>query len=259
MKERKHILVTVKTYPQPSEKYHETVCTAGVCKDGSLIRIYPFPFRTLKEFERFKKYQWIEVDVERNTVDPRPESFKAFPSTLKLGELISSKKWDQRLHAILKSNPIRNTCDLMNEYGKNISLSIVKPKKIIDFIYEEDSPNWNPKQENAMKALWLDRPAISLEKIPWRFKFKYLCNDPKCKGHSQTIEDWEVFQLFRKMKYTHGDERIALNKVRNQYLNNLCSPKRDPHFFVGMHNLHRVWMIIGFFSPPKRDRQLQLL
>ncbi|WP_316896511.1 hypothetical protein [Pseudodesulfovibrio indicus] len=259
MTERKRILVTVKTYPQPSEKYYETVCTAGISEDGSFIRIYPFPFRSLGEFERFKKYQWIEVDVERNSADPRPESFKAYPSTLELGEWISFKKWDQRLDAIFKSERPRNTCELNKEYGKNISLSIVKPRKILDFTYEPDSPQWSPKQQRALSTLWLDRPAISLEKIPWRFKFKYLCSYAKCPGHNQTIEDWEVFQLFRNMKKKYQDETVALNKVKDKYLNKLCSPTRDPHFFVGMHNQHRVWMIIGLFSPPKHDRQLRLL
>lgn len=34
------ILVTVKTYPTLSQKYGETVCTAGVREDGSWVRLY---------------------------------------------------------------------------------------------------------------------------------------------------------------------------------------------------------------------------
>lgn len=259
MKQRKRILITVKTYPQPSEKYYETVCTAGVCEDGSLIRIYPLPFRSLNEFDKFKKFQWIELDVEKNNTDPRPESHKAYPSSLSLKNWIPNKKWDERINAVFKGNPLHDMCTLKEAYGKDISLAVVKPQRIIDFSYEPDSPNWSPKQQHALKTLWLDRPAITLEKIPWHFKFKYICGSPNCPGHNQTIEDWEVFQLYRNMKRKYKNDTIALEKVRDKYLSDLCSPKRNPYFFVGMHNLHRIWMIIGLFSPPRRDRQLQLL
>lgn len=258
MPERKKILVTVKTYPQPSDKYHETVCTAGVCEDGSFIRIYPMPFRSLEDGYHFKKYQWITVDVEKNISDPRPESYKAYPSTLELGEHISSKKWDVRAHHIFKKHSPTTQCKLNELYGTKASLGIVKPKEVRDFTYEPDSPEWSPKQKEGMRQLFLDRPACTLEKIPWRFKYDFLCENPRCKGHYCTIEDWEVFQLFRNMRQKYG-ESTALTMVKDTFLNKLCSPKKDVHFFVGMHNRHRVWMIIGLFCPPKVNRQLLLL
>ena len=40
----KKILVTVKAYPNPSKKYVETVCCAGVdLSNSQLIRLFPFP------------------------------------------------------------------------------------------------------------------------------------------------------------------------------------------------------------------------
>jgi hypothetical protein len=74
--ERKRVYITVKTYPTLSEKYDELVCTAGICEDGSWIRLYPLPFRKLELEQKYKKWQWIEVDVERRTRDFRPESYK---------------------------------------------------------------------------------------------------------------------------------------------------------------------------------------
>jgi len=62
--ERKRIYITVKTYPTLSEKYDELVCTAGICEDGSWIRLYPLPFRKLDNEQKYKKYQWIEADIE---------------------------------------------------------------------------------------------------------------------------------------------------------------------------------------------------
>ena len=74
--ERERILITVKTYPTLSSKYDEVVCTAGVRSDGSWVRIYPVPFRKLGDFEKYRKFDWIEIDLERNPADPRHESFR---------------------------------------------------------------------------------------------------------------------------------------------------------------------------------------
>jgi hypothetical protein len=79
---RKRVYILVKTYPTISRKYAELVCTAGILEDGSWIRLYPIPFRLLEDDQKFPKYTWIEVDVERNTKDFRPESYRPDISTL---------------------------------------------------------------------------------------------------------------------------------------------------------------------------------
>lgn len=56
------VLITVKTYPIPSSKYDELVCTAGVTETGDFVRLYPINFRDLPYDKQFTKYQWIEVD-----------------------------------------------------------------------------------------------------------------------------------------------------------------------------------------------------
>lgn len=44
--EKKTVLVTVKAYPNPSRKYGETVCYAGVdLSTGEWIRLFPIPFK----------------------------------------------------------------------------------------------------------------------------------------------------------------------------------------------------------------------
>ncbi|MDD3690961.1 MAG: hypothetical protein PHO77_02630 [Bacteroidales bacterium] len=55
----KKVLISVKTYPTLSTKYDELVCTAGFLEDGSWIRIFPVPFRTLKNnnIKQFSLFQ----------------------------------------------------------------------------------------------------------------------------------------------------------------------------------------------------------
>ncbi len=65
MPEKLKVLITVKTYPLPSEGYQELVCTAGVLPDGSFIRLYPIDYRYRPYWQWYKKYQWVEVSSER--------------------------------------------------------------------------------------------------------------------------------------------------------------------------------------------------
>ena len=72
------VLITVKTYPAISGKYDELVCTAGFTEDGKLIRIYPVPFRKKDYSQQYRKYEWIELDLVKNTSDFRPESYRPY-------------------------------------------------------------------------------------------------------------------------------------------------------------------------------------
>ncbi len=66
----------VKTYPNFSAQYEETVCTARVLENGKWVRIYPVPYRLLQDYERYEKHQWISVDLQRNARDHRRESYR---------------------------------------------------------------------------------------------------------------------------------------------------------------------------------------
>jgi len=75
MSERIKFLLTVKAYPQPSRSYSELVCTAGIREDGSWIRVYPVPLRSL-DLDKFSKFSWIEMDLKQHEDDFRPESYR---------------------------------------------------------------------------------------------------------------------------------------------------------------------------------------
>ena len=59
------ILIVVKTYPRPSFKYRELVCTAGITLNGKWIRFYPISYRYLDYNKWYKKYQWVNVKIEK--------------------------------------------------------------------------------------------------------------------------------------------------------------------------------------------------
>ncbi len=156
---RTKVLITVKAYPALSKKYNETVCTAGITEEGKWIRIYPIPFRQLDYDNQFRKYEWIELDLERNTSDFRPESYR--PKNFMLNDLISygilkadGNAWVERRKYVLK-NIYTNLEQLIAEAkNKDIctSLAVFKPTKIIDFIYQETDREWKKEKIDFLKT-----------------------------------------------------------------------------------------------------------
>ena len=132
MKEK--ILVTVKTYPNLSRKYRETVCVAGINEKGEWRRLFPIPFRQLPFTKKFKRYDWIEVETTKAKEKlMRKESYHVDPDTIKIiGHIDTKNKWSERNKIIL---PL--TIKSIEEFNKLIkqdktSLAIIKPKEMLD-------------------------------------------------------------------------------------------------------------------------------
>ncbi|MCK4850511.1 MAG: hypothetical protein KAT11_04125 [Phycisphaerae bacterium] len=253
MAERVKVLVTVKTYPLPSESYGELVCTAGVREDGSFIRLYPIDYRMRPYGQWYDKYQWIELEVEKNQKDPRPESFRPMPGTTitRIGKPILAKNnWAERKQYVLAKG-VQNMCELEQSPLGERSLAIVRPSQVLDFTAEPCERDWKPKFKKLFEQKKLFGPQQKpLEKIPYKFSYSFKCEAPSCKGHTKMIEDWETAQLFRKMRDKHGEE-LAIEKVKETFLCRMCAPQVDTHFFVGTILQYNAWVILGVFWPKK--------
>jgi hypothetical protein len=256
MGERKEIFITVKTYPHPSNTYGELVCVAGIEKSGNLIRLYPLRYRTMQGEQQFSKYQWIDVEVEKNSSDNRPESYRVVQPSIKLLKKVNDNVEKEKI--ILGDRILPTMCSLSSDAGRlNRSLAIVKPVIVEDFFAEEDSPEWSAPQKEALRKilLWEVASRPLLEKIPYKFYYKYKCCEPNCRGHQQSIYDWELFALYRKYK----DKQIAITKVKEKFYTQMCDKKKNLHFFVGTHSSYPAWIILGTFWPNKKTTQLTLL
>lgn len=233
MSEIMQILITVKTYPTPSQRYRETVCTAGVLKDGTLIRLYPIDYRYRDYSQWYKKYQWIECEVEKSTRDPRPESYKLISdiNILSPNPLGTENKWAERKKYVLAKGT-KNMCWLNRQEQKNISLAIVKPLQVLDFYWGKTDGQWSQKQLQTLSQIRLfdiNRPKSILEKPKYKF---FKCEEEQCRGHNMIIEDWEVYALYRNLIKNGEKENTALEKTKEKFLDEICSPKRDTYFFV---------------------------
>ncbi len=209
------ILITVKTYPTLSSKYDELVCTAGLTEEGKWIRLYPIPFRKLDYEQRYQRYQWIEVDVERNESDFRPETYRAINyEKIVVGDKIEpdGDAWFERRSIVLK-NVYTNLGKLIAE-AKNkeicTSLAVFKPTRILGFIFKETEREWDKKKLEGLKQLKLfessENPFEVVRKLPYKFSFVFL--DDAGRESTMMIEDWETGQLFWNcLARAEGDKR----------------------------------------------------
>ena len=135
--ETKRILVTVKAYPNPSRKYGETVCVAGIDIDAQKwIRLYPIPFRDLDEDKKFKKYTIIEVKAAKATDDKRPESYKIDAGSIRQIDYLDTKKdkW-KRLKEIVLPTTDKSFFDIQRQnLSTKKSLGVFKPKNVDFFL-----------------------------------------------------------------------------------------------------------------------------
>ncbi len=260
---RMRILITVKTYPIPSQKYDELVCTAGVLADGSFVRVYPVNFRDLPYSQQYRKYQWIEADVHKHTGrDVRKESYRPNPDSIRLiGEPIPTNKgdWNERGKYALarKSKSMEHLHS--QQAADRTSLGIFKPKNIDDLIVRPDEPDWKPEFKNALAQarLWENR-TLSKEpprKVPFKFQYVFSCDEPTCKGHQMMIEDWEIGALYWNCVDAGATRIEACEKVKHKFLNQLCGSDKNTHFYVGTILAYpKSWVVIGVFYPTIRTK-----
>lgn len=134
---KQRVLITVKTYPTISKKYDEIVCTAGFTEEGKWIRLYPIPFRKLDYVHQYKKYDWVEMDLTKNTSDFRPESYRPVNIDVDepvkvVGHIETKDNWAERKSIVL--NTVYDDLErlILEAKDKNVctSLAVFKPKKI---------------------------------------------------------------------------------------------------------------------------------
>jgi hypothetical protein len=271
-----NILITVKTYPTLSKKHGELVCTAGIREDGSWVRLYPVPFRGLKDYKQYKKYQWLSAKLHKRTNDPRPESYSPDIDSIKLGEVIApSSEWSERCRLILQKGEVHNdmTKLIVQANSNKLSLATYKPVEILDFVAEETSRQWPADKVNMIKQAnqqgdlfagdaQFEKEFQLVKKVPYKFSYRF--KDADGSERKLMIEDWETGALYWNcIMKAGGDESIAVKKVKEKYLTQFTE-KCDLHLFVGTTKQYHGWasnpfVIVGTFTPPKsRHPELNL-
>lgn len=265
------LMVLVKAAPVLTSELKETMCVAGMGLDAgpSWIRLHPVPFRDLDDETKFRKYQEITVGAVRPRSDRRPESWTPIEVAIEPGETLGTKHgWALRRDRVARLGE-RTMCELieLNRSGSGPntpSLAVVRaleaPELIIDQRDREQLDRWNNRAEAVgMQPSLFDVPQHSkpnFEVVPWRFRYAYRCLSTGCRGHRQTIVDWEAVALWRNIRHRSNWTEI----MREKFVGQLWNADRDAALFVGNME-QRPWnfLVLGVFWPPRQSLQQSLL
>jgi len=259
------ILIAVKTYPSISSTYDELVCTAGLRNDGSWIRIFPVQYRQIENYEKkYKKWDWIEINIERNTSHHRPESYRPInqDSINIIKSVGTEQNWYERKQVVLEKGSIYYDLEELITLNKQgiLSLATFKPTNIIDLEVKEDDREWDPDKLKTIELksrqgdLFEESPRIFkvIYKLP--YKFIYNLEDNKGKNAHMMITDWELGALYWNCFKKYKNEKIAVEKVKEKYFDEFTKTK-DLYLFLGTtkewdKRAPNPFIVTGVFFPP---------
>lgn len=255
---RMTVMIVVKAAPNPSERYGETVCVAGVRLDPEhcgWVRLYPINFRELGDDSRFRKYDIVSLEASPSVGDPRIESWRPRMDTLnRQGHLPT---WARR-SPYIADHIADSMCGLLaavRDHPPARSLAAVRPVRVLGIDIEKH-PGWTPAEQakidsyvNQLELPGLGRaPKTALEAPRFKGWYRYLCRARGCPGHRQGIYDWEWVALQRRL--SDRDDATATAELRRRFLDQICSPENDLLFFVGNQaKRQQSFMILGAFYP----------
>src|SRR3546814_227657 len=159
------ILILAKTYPSPSAQYVETSCVAGISANGGMRRLFPVPFRMVEDGKQFKKWQWIDVRVEKASRDHRPESHKIYVDTINCGDVLDRKKaWASRWEWLEKMPTFASLSAVdAARLSDGVSLALLQPKRLLGLdISKARNPDWTDEEREKLLQEQIDRKSTRL-------------------------------------------------------------------------------------------------
>ncbi|MGC5032317.1 hypothetical protein [Micromonospora sp. DT229] len=255
---RLQLLITVKAAPNPSEKYGETVCVAGLRTDvlrPTWVRLYPINFRHLDSDEAFKKYDIVSVDAKPARQDQRRESWKPIMDRIQKERHLDG--WRSR-QPLLDPAVEDSMCRLNREaqdHADAQSLALVRPREV-RALKVTPHPGWNDDEQRKIEAyasqpdLFSGRTRTPLQAPRFKAAYHYRCHEPGCKGHKQHVIDWELVALQRRLA-DHSDAALR-EALETKFLEEMCAPNRDVAFYVGNQAKRvQVFSVLGVYWPKR--------
>lgn len=263
------VVILVKTMPQLSKKYRDTVCVAGLAlKPLRWVRLYPVPFRYLDQNKQFKKYSIIRVKVHGSENDPRFESLKIDASTISaIEELSTDNGWRARARYVEQIEEI-SLCTLRQNLKEDIngpSLALLRPRDGSIKLKLKKSDPETEEQRNKREFI-LQEQAEELEIFetkdrerlvklaePPRLsgKIHFYCDgEESCPGHTLGFIDWE----FAAAQHHHSDwteEKLRAFLIE-RFETIPSKPEKDLRLFLG--NLadprkRQNYQVLGLYYP----------
>jgi len=256
--ETSRVLIWGKTYPELSNNYRETVCTGGCLEDGSPIRLYPVPLRYIRLDKQYRLYDWVQVPLQTNPRDPRPESYRIAAQEFEItGHVGTANAWEARKAVIFRNQDWHYPClerlkERQEKDGSSLGFVRVGEVDKIEPLERDDEQRkkHNEKLERLKSQTDLFGEKIKdLEFCGWRVRLIWHCqgisSGSSCPGHSAQILDWGLSELIRREGIESGLKKVE--EISNLDLKELG-------LFMGNFRQHLgSFGIVGLWYPPKRS------
>jgi hypothetical protein len=230
------VVVLVKAIPNPSQKYGETVCCAGVTVEGTWKRLYPIRFRHLRD-NKFKRWDWVKFEYGSPKADKRLESCHVYEDRLAVDGALAKKERASLLTPLIL--PSTNEAA-----ARNMSLTLVRPIKSKFRYHQKSAKDIDDEREGyrlaARQMSMLDKDLEALQPIPYDFEFVY---EDVAGKHKMQCGDWETSAAYWNISKSHG-ERAALDHLSKTY--NEEYPSKGMVFAMGtLKKRPSQWILLG--------------
>lgn len=237
MVDRERTIILVKAWPQPSPKYGETVCCAGITPEGEWRRLFPIRFRQLAGDAKFNRWDVLEYQPQTPKEDRRRESRHVHEQSLRRVGSLSEKSRADMLTPLIRAS-------YSEAAAAGDSLTLIRPSTF--------SLGWKRKPESKLQAeraarsktlaqgSLLEKELAVLEPCP----FEIFVSFTDASGpHRMQCGDWETPATFFKWRREYGDEG-ALERLKARY--EIEYPQGGVAFAMGtMAKYPRTWMLLG--------------
>ena len=164
-----------------------------------------------------------------------------------VSHLDTKGNWESRKKIVLPAvSP--SFCGILSDAEKNKSLGAFKPRDV-EFSWKRATLESEAKREACYTQLsFFDKKKNAIEQIPFDFYYHFKCYQPSCPGHKLPIVDWEMRESYRKWRHRYKPQEQLLHMIRQKWLDDMCSQKKDVYFYVGNMNRFRdQFMVLGVF------------
>lgn len=242
------VAVLVKAEPLPSQKYGETVCSAGLTANGEWRRLFPIRYRQLPKEKRFNRWDWVEFTARPPTSDHRPESRHVWEDKLRINGAVKDKERGRLIDRAIRTS-------LSEATVRGESLCILRPA-VGDFKFShrrrtdaELEKDRNRRRKRVSQTSFLDETLDALEPCPFQFRARVTAGGVR---HEFTCGDWETDAMFWRFSRSSG-EAAALERMDQVF--NVEYPRSGMALALGtMASRPKTWMLLGII---RADTEIQ--
>lgn len=242
------LVVLGNAVPDEISDSRKTVCVAGYSQEHGLIRIYPVPPNA-----PMKRWNIVEVSLERNPKDTRTESWKVQGSKAEWDKLASKIRLHGKLGrdqwvALLKNLHSRFGVGCVQELNElQLSLGLVIPKT-----FEPRFEKRDKHDPTAQLGLFQREPFLTIHNYDVQPRITYRCSDCKVSNpHDQQVLEWGIYEWIRQ----NPDKKEEVWKNLH-----IGEPNYETSFLVGNQAFHRnSFLIISIFRYKQAEKKLWTL